>query len=61
MYAIYADDDLVYSPGAASSLGYSASTAKITTEINKAGSLEFTIPPTNPSYSKMSKLKMVRM
>ena len=40
MYAIYADDDLVYSPGAASSLGYSASTAKITTEINKAGSLD---------------------
>lgn len=59
MYAIYADDDLVYSPGAASSLGYSASTAKITTEINKAGSLEFTIPPTNPSYSKMSKLKTI--
>ena len=59
MYAIYADDDLVYSSGAASSLGYSASTAKITTEINKAGSLEFTIPPTNPSYSKMSKLKTI--
>ena len=59
MYAIYADDVLVYSPGAASSLGYSASSAKITTEINKAGSLEFTIPPTNPSYSKMSKLKTI--
>lgn len=59
MYAIYADDALVYSPGAASSLGYSVSTAKVTTEINKAGSLEFTIPPTNPSYSKMSKLKTI--
>ena len=59
MYAIYSDDNLIYSPGSASSLGYSLSSPKLTTEINKAGSLEFTIPSTNPNYGKLAKLKSI--
>lgn len=48
MYAIYADDELLYAPDMAN-LGYIVTDAQLTTEINKAGSLEFTIPVTNPN------------
>lgn len=58
MYAIYADDQLLYAPDMAN-LGYIVTDAQLTTEINKAGSLEFTIPVTNPNYSAYSKLKSV--
>ena len=58
MYAIYADDELLYAPDMAN-LGYIVTDAQLTTEINKAGSLEFTIPVTNPNYNAYSKLKSV--
>lgn len=58
MYAIYADDELLYAPDMAN-LGYIVTDARLTTEINKAGSLEFTIPVTNPNYNAYSKLKSI--
>ena len=58
MYAIYADDELLYAPDMAN-LGYIVTDAQLTTELNKAGSLEFTIPVTNPNYNAYSKLKSV--
>lgn len=58
MYAIYADDELLYAPDMAN-LGYIVTDAQLTTEINKAGSLEFTIPVTNPNYNAYSKLKSI--
>ena len=58
MYAIYADNELLYAPDMAN-LGYIVTDARLTTEINKAGSLEFTIPVTNPNYNAYSKLKSI--
>lgn len=58
MYAIYADNELLYAPDIAN-LGYIVTNAQLTTEINKAGSLEFTIPVTNPNYNAYSKLKSI--
>ena len=58
MYSIYVDDNLVFAPSV-SQKGYAVTAAKVTTEINRAGSLEITIPPTNPSYSKIMKLKPI--
>lgn len=58
MYAIYADDQLVYDPNAVS-LGYVVTAPTLTTEMNKAGSLQFNIPVTNPSYSKLFKMKTI--
>lgn len=58
MYAIYADNELLYAPDMAN-LGHIVTDAQLTTEINKAGSLEFTIPVTNPNYNAYSKLKSI--
>lgn len=58
MYAIYSDDELLYAPDMAN-LGYIVTDAQLTTEINKAGSLEFTVPVTNPNYNAYSKLKSI--
>lgn len=58
MYAIYADNELLYAPDMAN-LGYIVTDAQLITEINKAGSLEFTIPVTNPNYNAYSKLKSI--
>lgn len=56
MYTVYADDTLIYSPNAAT-LGYTLSSAKVTYEINKAGSFEYTINPGNPSYDTAQRMK----
>nr|DAU25851.1 MAG TPA: tail protein [Caudoviricetes sp.] len=57
MYEIYTDGNkLIYSPRAVDS-GYIATSAKITYEVNKAGTLIFTIPASNPMYSNLAKLK----
>lgn len=58
MYSIYADDQLLYAPDMVN-VGYIVTDAQLTTEINKAGSLEFTIPITNPNYNAYSKLKSI--
>lgn len=56
MYTIYADDNLLYSPDLIND-GYGVLTPKLTMELNKAGSLEFVVPPTNAMYGSLSKLK----
>lgn len=56
MYVIYSDGSPIYSPNLIQH-GYSIISGKITKELNKAGSLEFSIPKSNPMYSKISKLK----
>ena len=56
MYRIYADDELLYSPELMNE-GYGVIGPKLTTELNKAGSLQFTLPTTNVMYDKLNKLK----
>ncbi len=56
MYRIYADDELVYSPEIPDSK-YRLESAVLTTELNRAGSLELVIPPTHISYDKLQLLK----
>lgn len=56
MYRIYADDELLYSPEV-NLQEYKLTEAKFTTEVNKAGSFEFTMPPTHRLYSKLQHLK----
>lgn len=56
MYTIYADDQLLYAPNLVDE-GYALISPKLTTELNKAGSLEFTMPPSHVLYSSLSKLK----
>lgn len=56
MFSIYADGELLYSPDVADQ-GFAVIDPKLTEELNKAGSLEFTMPTNNPLYNKLQKLK----
>ncbi len=56
MYRIYADNELLYSPELMNE-GYAVLEPKLTTELNKAGSLQFVLPTTNVMYDKLNKLK----
>lgn len=58
MYAIYSDNNLIYSANAVQQ-EYKVTSPVLTTEVNKAGSLTFDIPPTNPNYSKLLKMKSI--
>lgn len=58
MYSIKANGTVIYAPNVTNQ-GYNVTRPRLTTEINKAGSLEFTIPPTNPAYNAYSKLKTI--
>lgn len=58
MYAVYCDGELIYAPNLVNE-GYSAISAKLTLELNKAGSLEITIPPTSVVYNRFQKLKSI--
>lgn len=58
MYTIYADGQLIYAPNLIED-GYSVLSPKLTAELNKAGSLEFALPPTNPMYDGIQKMKSV--
>lgn len=58
MYTIYADGEVLYSPLLANE-GYGVISPKITMELNKAGSLNFTMPPNNVMYAKLKKLKSI--
>lgn len=57
-YRIYFDDDLVYSQ-VATTQGYAIIEADITYELNKAPTLVFSMPPTNPMYDEYVKMKTV--
>lgn len=52
-YSIFSDDDLVYSPELAPE-GYDAFNICMTQELNKAGSLEFTLSPKSEMYNGMT-------
>lgn len=58
MYTIYADNELLYSPNIQDKKHYVIN-PKLTVELNKAGSLEFKLPPGNVGYSSIQKLKSV--
>lgn len=58
MYTIYADDNLLYSPNI-EDVRFLALEPKLTVELNKAGSLEFKLPPGNIKYNSIQKLKSV--
>lgn len=58
MYSIFADGNLIYSPVVAQQ-GYAVQDPVLNMEVNKAGSLEFTVPVTNPSYNSYQKLKTI--
>lgn len=61
MYTIYADGSPLYIPGvdAEQSARYTVTDPKLSLELNKAGSLEFTMPPGNVAYSTLQILKTV--
>lgn len=58
MYTIECDGKVIHSPLFIED-GYITSNPVITEELNKASSLEFIIPPTNPEYDTIQKLKSI--
>lgn len=52
MYRIFVDDELLYSPDRADG-GYIVTAAKLTREVNKADSLDLTIPGSNPGLANL--------
>lgn len=54
MYRMYLDKSLIYQPGIEE---LTMTDIKYTLELNKAGELEFTIPPSHPYYDQISILK----
>lgn len=58
MYTMKCDGEIFYSPFAANE-GYAVIAPKINNELNKAGSLEFTLPPDNVMYNFLKKLKSI--
>lgn len=54
MFTIWADTNKLYDPSTAL---YAVQDPILTMELNQAGSLEFSIPPTNPNYSSSALLK----
>lgn len=58
MYFMYADNELLYAPNLADD-GYGIISPVITMELNKAGSLTFTLPTSNVMYDRIDKLKTI--
>lgn len=58
MYTIYADGKLVHAPHLIDQ-GCGVFSPTLTVELNKAGSLEFTIPPNHVHYDDIAKLKSI--
>lgn len=58
MYKILMDGELLYTPSMLKE-GYAVLEPKIIKEMNAAGSCEMRIPPTNPLYDSVRKLKSV--
>lgn len=54
MFTIYADGQLIYQPGNDS---LSLISPKLTVEMGKAGSLEFSIPPTSRFYNNLDQIR----
>lgn len=58
MFTIYVDDKLLYAPHLARE-GCGVFSPKLTVELNKAGSLEYTMPPDNVLYNEVKKLSSI--
>lgn len=58
MYTIFVDGKALYAPNLANE-GYDVINPKLTMELNKSGSLEFTLPPNNVMYDQIQKLKSI--
>ena len=58
MFTIYSDGQLVYAPHL-SDAGCGVFAPKLTVELNKAGSLAFTMPPDNVMYNSVNKLSSI--
>lgn len=58
MYKIYADGKLLHAPHLVTD-GCGVFSPKLTTELNKADSLEYTVPPNNSLYDDVKKLKTI--
>lgn len=58
MYTIFVDGKALYAPNLANE-GYDVLNPKLTMEMNKAGSLEFILPPNNVMYDQIQKLKSI--
>lgn len=58
MYRIYVDDKLLYAAHLTQE-GFCAFSPKLTVELNKAGSLDFVLPPDNERYDDIQKLKSI--
>lgn len=58
MYVIYADGAVLYAPHLIQE-GCGVLSPKLTVEVNKAGALEYTLPPNNVLYDAVSKLKSI--
>lgn len=58
MYTIFVNGRLLYSPALAEK-GYVVLNPKLTLELGKSGSLTFFIPPVNPMYDSIQKLKSI--
>lgn len=57
MYRVYVDDELLYSPEISlNDPGYALINASMSLELNKAGSVQFTISPTHRLYNKLTHL-----
>lgn len=56
MFTIYADNKPLYVPTLTGS-GYGVFSPRLAVELSKAGSLEFTLPPSNVMYEDLKKLK----
>ena len=56
MFNVYADGQLLYCPDDA---GLVITSPTLTLERGKAGSFQFDLPPTNPFYNSLKKIKMV--
>lgn len=56
MYTIYIENEAVYAPNLISE-GYAVLNPVLDFELNKAGTLQFTLPPNNRCYDMMHKLK----
>lgn len=58
MYTIHADGKVMYAPNLVNE-GYGVLSPKLTVELNKAGSLEYILPPNNVIYDNVKKLKTI--
>lgn len=58
MYKIYADGKLLHAPHLVTD-GCGVFSPKLTTELNRADSLEYTMPPNNELYDEVKKLKTI--